>query len=298
MKLPEKKKLILPVLIVLVLASIVGASFAGASSKNGKVPGEQQSADHGQTTPSNQQSTSEDAKEKTETDQNSDPSQMPTGEEWKNRINNSGLNESGSQQNQNQNAEQNVVLPYTLSAATLQVQRLAAYSGVFIEDGSDEETDNVAAILVKNTGDEDIELAWVDVKTDAGKYSFQVTSLPAGASAIVMDQKETAFSDGKIESITATATDPAPFELSEDQIEVVSSDGDEIVLKNISDKTIPTVRVFYKFYYPEQETYVGGITYTASVQNLEPGKTATLRPFHYSGDAGRIVMIRTYEDEK
>lgn len=298
MKLPEKKKLILPALVCLVLIGLAAASFGNSAGGNNSVSGGQNSSDEqkkpeeGST--ADNQSGQDNKDDQSETGTDGSDQNIPTGQEWKERFNNSKLDDSGTVQTE----EQDLVLPYDLPSTTLQIQKLAAYSGVYIEDGSDEEIENVAAILVKNTGEEDVELARIQIETEAGKYTFQVTSLPAGASAIVMDQNKTTFTDGKIESVQATATDPAPFDLSEDQIEVVSSDGDEIVLKNITDRTIPTIRVFYKFYYPDQNAYVGGITYTAAIQNLAAGETTTIRPSHYSGEAGRIVMVRTYEEEE
>lgn len=296
MKLPEKKKLILPALICLALIGLAVASFGNSAGGNNSASGGQNSSselkkpEEGST--ANSQTGQNEKDDQNESGENGSNQSFPTGQEWRGRFNNSKLDDSRTVQTE----EQDLVLPYDLPSTTLQIQKLAAYSGVYIEDGSDEEIENVAAILVKNTGEEDVELARIQIETDSGEYTFQVTSLPAGASAIVMDQNKTAFADGKIESVQATATDPAPFDLSENQVEVVSSDGDEIVLKNITDRTIPTIRVFYKFYYPDQNAYVGGITYTAAIQNLEAGETTTIRPSHYSQEAGRIVMIRTYEE--
>lgn len=283
---------------LLCLVAVIGLSaiWTAGSSSDGNA-GVEQKTETGQNKTGAEGKTDQPESEKKEDQQGGDNSSapgIPTGQEWKNRISSGRLDSPMMEQS----TDSSVRLPYDLPSTTLQIQKLAAYSGVYIEDGSDEEIDGVAAILVKNTGDKDVELAWIDAETSAGSYSFQVTSLPAGASAVVMDRNRTAFSEGEIESLQATATDPAPFELSEDQIEVVSSDGDEIVLKNITDRIIPTIRVFYKFYYPDQNAYVGGITYTAAIQNLGAGETTTIRPSHYSGEAGRIVMIRTYEEEE
>lgn len=298
MKLPEKKKLIIPGLIVLVLLGILIASVSQSAGTNGST-GENQTADgSGKQNANGTSGTDHGNQSGTEKEDGSDTDSysqnMPTGEEWRDRISSSGLDSS----NQPQSTEDGPVLPYRLPSTALQIEKLAGYTGIYIEDGSDEEIENVAAILLTNTGDEDVELVRITAETEGGSYSFQATSLPAGASVIVMDQNRTPFTEGKLKSFQATATDPAPFDLSEDQIEVVSSEGDEIVLKNITNKTIPTVRVFYKFYYPDRSAYVGGITYTAVIHDLEPGKTASIRPSHYSGEAGRIVMIRTYEDEE
>ena len=42
--------------------------------------------------------------------------------------------------------------------------------------------------------------------------------------------------------------------------------------------------------------YVGGITYTAELEGLEPGQSQKLTANHFAAGSSEVVMVRTYED--
>lgn len=50
---------------------------------------------------------------------------------------------------------------YEVNDADIKIQHINSYSGIFIEDGSDVEVDNVAAIQVKNTSKKALEFAQI-----------------------------------------------------------------------------------------------------------------------------------------
>ena len=41
--------------------------------------------------------------------------------------------------------------------------------------------------------------------------------------------------------------------------------------------------------------YVGGITYTAKITNLDAGASQTITPSHYLKGSSKIMMVRTYD---
>lgn len=45
----------------------------------------------------------------------------------------------------------------------------------------------------------------------------------------------------------------------------------------------------------DENTYVGGITYTAKITNLQAGDSQIIQPSHYLKDSSRIMMVRTYD---
>ena len=65
-------------------------------------------------------------------------------------------------------------------------------------------------------------------------------------------------------------------------------------MTNIGSETIPCVRIFYKFALEKDSIYVGGITYTAKLTQLEPGATQQVAPSHYTAGSSEIMMVRTY----
>ena len=83
--------------------------------------------------------------------------------------------------------------------------------------------------------------------------------------------------------------------MSEDKIRVEETGGQEITVTNLTDQEIPAVRIFYKFYMKDEDTYVGGITYTAKITNLQAGDSQAIQPSHYLKGSSRIMMVRTYD---
>lgn len=45
------------------------------------------------------------------------------------------------------------------------------------------------------------------------------------------------------------------------------------------------------------DAYVGGIAYTAKVENLEAGASVQITPTHYASGSSRVVMVRTYDGQ-
>lgn len=182
---------------------------------------------------------------------------------------------------------------YEVNDADIKIQHINSYSGIFIEDGSDVEVDNVAAIQVKNTSKKPLEFAQIQIYNGNKKLVFDVSSLPANSSAVIMEKNKAPLDKSK--SITYGGTTGGYT----DKLEKVSTikyqkvDNNGIKVTNKSDKNIPCVRIFYK-YKSSEGYYIGGITYTAKINNLKAGASQTIYPSHFDSDGGEIMMIKTY----
>ena len=93
---------------------------------------------------------------------------------------------------------------YEVNDADIKIQHINSYSGIFIEDGSDVEVDNVAAIQVKNTSKKALEFAQIQIYNGDKKLVFDVSSLPANSSAIIMEKNKAPLDKSK--SITYGGT--------------------------------------------------------------------------------------------
>lgn len=209
-----------------------------------------------------------------------------------NKGNNSSDNNS-SDKNNTSNGDK-VSSNYNTPDASLTIQRINGYSGMFIEDGSDKEVKNVAAIQVKNTSKQVVEYAQIELYNGDKKLVFEVSTLPANSSAVVMEKSKTTFDSSK--NVTygkSTVAYTDKLEKSSDiKYKVLDNNGIEIT--NKSKKDIGCVRVFYK-YKSEEGYYVGGITYVAKVNNLKAGTSETIYPSHFATDGGQVMMVKTYD---
>ena len=207
--------------------------------------------------------------------------------------NNSSTKDNSSDKNNTSNGDK-VSSNYNTPDASLTIQRINGYSGMFIEDGSDKEVKNVAAIQVKNTSKQVVEYAQIELYNGDKKLVFEVSTLPANSSAVVMEKNKTTFDSSK--NVTygkSTVAYTDKLEKSSDiKYKVLDNNGIEVT--NKSKKDIACVRVFYK-YKSEEGYYVGGITYVAKVNNLKAGTSETIYPSHFATDGGQVMMVKTYD---
>ena len=179
-----------------------------------------------------------------------------------------------------------------LSDSNLTVESIGAYSGSFIEDGSDEATKNVTAMLITNNSDQMLQVALIDSNETA---SFKVTNLPAGTSTLVLESNKREFSDKDTYTYGNAATgymDQPTLE--EDKVELKTENG-KITLKNKTDKELKRVYVYYK-YVQIGGAYFGGITYRTPFENVGAGKEAEAVAAHFNPDSSQIMGVQILDN--
>lgn len=183
-----------------------------------------------------------------------------------------------------------------LSDPNLTVESIGAYSGSFIEDGSDEATKNVTAMLITNNSDQMLQVALIDFQVNSNETaSFKVTNLPAGTSTLVLESNKREFSDKDTYTYGNAATgymDQPTLE--EDKVELKTENG-KIILKNKTDKELKTVYVYYK-YMQIGGAYLGGITYRTPFENVGAGKEAEAVAAHFNPDSSQIMGVQILDN--
>ena len=148
------------------------------------------------------------------------------------------------------------------------VDGILLYTGVYVEDGSFEDCENVAAIKVTNNTLNDIQLLRIIVKTDVKEMLFEVSGFLAGETVTVLEKsKQTIGANEKIVEISYR--DRVYYEknvsMHEDILQVQGNLA-TINIKNISDADITgDIYVYYKIKDP-QGNYFGGITFRAKAE--------------------------------
>lgn len=179
--------------------------------------------------------------------------------------------------------------PGTRPAGNLICVEISRFSGGFVEDGSDTQVQDVAAILVANNTGKFLELATVTYQVGDRTAVFRVTGLPSGKRAWVLESNRLTLSDGDelvLEDCQETYNPNAI--LFSDALEV-SRQGHSLTLTNISDKRLSNVVVYYKNTLKDG-SYMGGITYFISFGDLAPGDSVTKAKDHF-GDNSEIVRF-------
>ena len=189
-----------------------------------------------------------------------------------------------------------IELPYTVPGTNLIVQTVSSYDGIFLEDGSDTEVYGITAIVLKNNGAKPVEYTKITMnRTDGAVLEFEATDIPSGAVAVVQEMNKAKYQQYGFTGGSADIAEVEKLEMSESMIKVEETESGALKITNLCDWEIPCVRVFYKLYMADENTYIGGITYVAKLTGLEAQGSQTIMPSHYTGGYSRVVMVRTYD---
>ena len=73
------------------------------------------------------------------------------------------------------------------------------------------------------------------------------------------------------------------------QVLIVDNSDDTLTLMNLMDQEIQKIRVFYKNYDESLGCYLGGVTYSGTVESIGAGESVTVAPEHFvSGNS--VIM--------
>lgn len=191
-------------------------------------------------------------------------------------------------------AEEQFVI--TLDDPNLVVEAVGSYSGNFLEDGSDEPTANVAAMLITNNSDQMLQIGEITFQvSDTETAEFKVTNLPSGTTTLVLESNKREFKteDSYTHGETATGYMEQPT-LEEDKFELITTEKGKITLKNKTDESYDKVYVYYK-YVQLGGAYLGGITYRTPFENVPAGGEVEAVAGHFNPDSSQIMAVQIQE---
>ena len=172
------------------------------------------------------------------------------------------------------------------------VEKVGRYAGIFVEDGSDEIVSDVFAITVVNNSDKMLQYAQVVITCGGEEYTFDMSTIPAGARAQVLEKNKKALPEdlSGAQTVLTTVTEfqeapstyPEVFELTPFEYSVN--------IKNVSKSDISgDVYVYYKT--KVGDLYMGGITYRAKVTDLAAGEEKSAYASHFYGSDSEILFV-------
>ncbi|MBO5322837.1 MAG: hypothetical protein J6A88_01885 [Oscillospiraceae bacterium] len=181
----------------------------------------------------------------------------------------------------------------------LYVQEVGSYTGIYMEDGTDEVVSGILMLVVSNDSELDIQYAEITMDIGEETAQFTLTTLPGGDSVVLLEKNRMAYDKAvDYEAILPAANNVAYFaeelSLQEDQLELKTSDG-VINVSNISGEDIDgDIVIYYKN--AAQDLYYGGITYRVTLQGgLKAGEMKQSLSNHYSETGSEIMFITISE---
>ncbi len=183
-------------------------------------------------------------------------------------------------------------LPVSLEYGLL-IEDVSSYTGVYMEDGSDDPVSDVLMIAVKNTGTADIQYAEIEMPVGTQTAFFTLSTLPIGQTVVVLESNRMCY-DAEAAYSTARALNVAlfsqPLNLFEDRLALQSLDG-ALNVTNISDEDIvDDVVIYYKN--TDADILCGGITYRVFITGgIQSGETKQVMAGHYTTTGSRVMFI-------
>lgn len=181
--------------------------------------------------------------------------------------------------------------PVRIPGTTLIAESISIYEGPFLEDGSDREVADIAALLVRNTGSEEILKCYIELESEDTCFAFLGERVPPGAAVLLLEYegslyKKCSFLDCKGWQITTHDA----LDVKNDVVIVEQSVG-TLLVTNISDKTFSNIQVHYKSWLSPPDIFVGGISYSVTIPVLLPGQTETIYPHHYACGFSKVTSV-------
>lgn len=179
-----------------------------------------------------------------------------------------------------------------LNSGEVEMVSLFPYTGAYVEDGSDEECTNIAAVTVKNNSDKAWQILSFEVMAGGGTYNFTVTALMPGMTLTVLERDKKTLPTGAQATyfgITQSGEYAVMPSVHEDMFEAQVYNG-IMNLKNISDRDMENdVFVYYKN--KDASGFLGGITYRVNFGKLKSGELSQRPSAHLKQGNSEILFI-------
>lgn len=185
---------------------------------------------------------------------------------------------------------ESVSLPVAISGTNLIAQEISSYEGPFLEDGTDREVVNVAALHVHNSGNTEVYKARIALFWSDGFYIFEADHIPAGETVVILESSGSLYRQGNYIQCNGWQELGHGVAVSED-VSVTDIALGTVVVNNLTDETLRNVCVYYKTWLSPPNVYVGGITYMVQIPVLLPRQSKHLYPYHYAVGYSKVVAV-------
>lgn len=173
------------------------------------------------------------------------------------------------------------------------ITHVGAYTGMYVEDGSNEIVSGVLMLVLKNESDSALQYAQISLAAGEETAQFSVSTLPAGASVVLLEQNRMNY-DRQTDYCAAEAQHVAwfaePLTLCEDKIKIQPMDG-ALNVTNISGADIDgEINIYFKNI--SDDMLYGGITYRVRLtEGLKAEELRQVFSEHYSADGSTVMFV-------
>lgn len=177
----------------------------------------------------------------------------------------------------------------------LEIQTVGAYTGIFMEDGSDEIVTDVLMLVLANSSEDTVEYAKITMEVNGENAEFTVTTLLPGERVVLLEKNRMTYdssfnyTDAKLvcENLAVFQTPPS---LLEDQLSFQLLNG-ALNVTNISEEDI-TGKIAIHYKNKAAGLYYGGITYRIVLEGgIKAGEIRQMSANHLSETGSEIMFV-------
>lgn len=172
----------------------------------------------------------------------------------------------------------------------LKVESASPYSGLYIETEEKDRVEGVYALRLTNVSQQTILQAELRFTDGTNELFFNLEMLPVGDSVIVVELNKTPMLAQTPELVNAAVNYLEEGMEDMECVEIYSEEYGVLNVKNLTEKTLPGVWVFYRRTTPDGEL-LGGICHSCMVVDLEPGVTDNPEAPYWSSETCQIVNV-------
>ena len=184
-------------------------------------------------------------------------------------------------------ASKNMQTVYPISCTSLTVENLLSYDGKFMEDGSEREVQDVAAIMLHNSKNVVIPYAYVTVYTENCKYIFDAYMIPPNASVLVPEETAQKLKESDVMRVFGWTT--VQEERRRFRLEIEEAGMGCFRITNMSGSKVHNLTVYHRTYLADEAFYMGGKAFQTHIPYIAPGNTVLVYPENYVSGYSRII---------
>ncbi len=182
-------------------------------------------------------------------------------------------------------------MPEMIQGTTLLAERLTLYERPFWEAGSDSEGAEIAALVVRNVGNSEIERCGIELYLNEVCYTFYGERIPPNAAVLLLECGGMLYRTDTITACSGWQITASNKQDLSDFLKIEERAMGTIVVTNTTNRILNDICIYYKTWLSPPDIYVGGIAYSVEITKLMPGQSEYLYPYHFAYGYSKIVSL-------
>lgn len=183
--------------------------------------------------------------------------------------------------------------PCTVEGTDLRALQLVRYEGPFLEKKSDQEVVDAAALVVENTGGF-LESGAVVLEMEGVRLVFELYDLPPGERVLVLEKDAHQYPGGVLLDCYGWEMEWYPQDIG--HVTAEDAGGMTLAVTNRTDGIIPVAKICYRTQDPGSGMFLGGISYSIEVRDMQPGERRLITPPYYASGSSQVLYITTWSE--